>query len=334
MNLIITDYCNRSCPYCFAREKVDLAGERSGAEPKHMSLVDFERCLRFLERSQNLNLKLLGGEPSIHPQLPEMVSIAIAQGFNLTIFTNGLWPEPVRAFFMEFQDAKVQFVLNVNEPDRQADWENAQQRRTMEIAGQRIILGFNIYHEDFDLLFMADLIDTYSLKRSIRLGLAQPIVRKQNAHLSNSQLAQAGKRLVRQLVALEQRDIVGGIDCGFPLCMFDEADLGKLIRSVSPGFNSVCQSVIDVGPDLKVWPCFPLSDVLNVHLRDFQTRQEINEYYLKRMTPLRSFGSTDACVGCKFLRRNQCCGGCLARTIRSWEASGDTQLLEKMELFR
>lgn len=331
MNLIVTDYCNRACPYCFAQNKVRVSEERSPFSGRSISLENVDVYLDFLVRSQEEVFKILGGEPTLHPQLPEIIERGIARSLKVEIFTNGLWPESFRDYWKSKRTAEVAFIVNTNEPSLQKDWETDLQGECFEIAGQQACISFNLYRDDFDLLFAGDLIDRFSLKRNIRIGIANPIVGRDTAYIEDNSLRKAAKRLVEQLRRLEERDILGSFDCGFTLCMFDEKDLGTLAIT-STGFSSVCGSAIDVGPELTAWPCFPLSDILNVHLLDFRYRAEITAYYKSKTAPLRSFGSKDDCLSCKYLRRGQCTGGCLGRVINSWKKSGDLRLLEKLEL--
>lgn len=331
MNLIITDYCNRSCPYCFAREKVELASKNDNANPRHISMENAEIFVTWLERNRKREFKLLGGEPSLHPHLPEIVELGLKRGLMPKIFTNGLWPDHIQDFFRDCRDSRVGFVFNINEPFLQENWECELQHQCLEIAGDRAILSFNIYHKDFNLLFMAKLFDDFSLKREFRLGLAHPVARNQNKYLEKDSIKPVGESLIQQLQELEAQDILVGFDCGFPLCMFSEQDLGKLLLCSTSGFVSVCGSVLDVGPDLTVWPCFPLSGVWNVRLQDFQDEAELRDYYDMKMAPLKSFGIMDDCMTCRFLHRGQCSGGCIAHMISNWEETGDPQLLEKLE---
>lgn len=333
MNLIVTDQCNRSCPYCFAKKKVSLAAnhQRSKNKGRNISLDKVRTYLAFLKKSHNTQFKILGGEPSLHPELTQMVDLALAQGFQVTLFTNGLWPASIQSYFKNNQSTQISFVVNVNEPSSHSAQEYKLQQACLGIAGARARLSFNVYRTDFDLQFAIDLIDRYDLQREIRVGLAGPIAGADNDHIRNPELKKVGKRLVDQFNQLEAHNILGSFDCGFPLCMFDESDLGRLVVSFKEGFASHCGAVIDVDCDLNVWHCFPLSTIGNVHLSDFQDLDALNDHYDRMFAPLRSIGSMNECLTCKFLKRGQCKGGCLGRTITAIESSGDTRLIEKLQ---
>jgi len=332
MNLIITNLCNRSCPYCFARQKVYLSKEKNIADQTqdHISISNVEIYLDFLENDLIKELKLLGGEPTLHPKLPEIIERGLRRNMKPIIFSNGLWPEAIKEYFSRKHDQEISFVINVNEPHLQSNKENNHQRECLKIAGNRAMLSFNIYRENFDLLFTIHLIESLGLKREIRIGLANPIIRTKNSYIRSSALKKVGKRLVTKLKELEKYDILGSLDCGFPLCMFNEKDLGSLTLTTRQGFASMCGSVIDVGPDLNLWHCFPLSGILNRNLRDFKNKEEIDKCYYDKFKSIRNIGSMNECINCKYLKRGQCTGGCLGRTIRSIESSGDPRLVEKI----
>jgi len=338
MNLIVTDVCNRNCPYCFAEFKLNRGAEGGSSYKKdrYISVENYSIYLEFLEKSRDEKLKLLGGEPTLHPQFTRLVDIGLERGFEVTIFTNGLWNDAVLAYFKgptsplhTDTHSRVNFVFNLNEPGLQTDKENRLQERSLEIAGAHAKCGFNIYRTEFDLLFLGDIIKKYSLQKFIRLGLACPIANTPNEYIKTEELKAAGTRLVGQLRQLEKRDILGTFDCGFPLCMFSEDELGSITLSTA-GFKSICSPIIDVGADLTAWPCFPLSRMFNVKLIDFNSVKELEEFYNEKFKHFRQFGSQDECLGCKYLHRAQCAGGCLARGLVQW-AKTDPVFFEKLD---
>ena len=94
-----------------------------------MSLPDLETCIDFLTRSGSTDLKLLGGEPTTHPEFPRFVEAGLRRGLTVTVFTNGLWSAKVRAFVEQCADPAFQFLFNVNEPGLQSPQETASQAR-------------------------------------------------------------------------------------------------------------------------------------------------------------------------------------------------------------
>lgn len=331
MNLIITDVCNRSCPYCFASHKVKLGETEVGGNHGYISLENVSIYLDFLKKSKVKELKLLGGEPTLHPEFGRIISLGIEQGFSVTVFSNGIWTsEILKIVDDKINSGKLSFVLNINEPKFQTLEESTSQKECLMIVGNTARIGFNIYNDQFDIQFIAHLIEKYSLKKSVRLGLAHPIVGSDNQFPNKESLERIGNRLIQQLQLLEQKDILGAFDCGFPICMFKEEDLGILFKC-STGFKSICSPIIDVGIDLTAWPCFPLGRLCNVNLTDFDDRDDLFRYYEEKLVSVRSLGSIDECINCKYLKRGQCSGGCIGRTIRNWEDSGsDPRLLEKL----
>jgi len=61
---------------------------------------------------------------------------------------------------------------------------------------------------------------------------------------------------------------------GLTHCMFTAAEIG-IMSKITEGFKIHCSPIIDVGVNLEVWSCFPLSNVYVTHLDNFKTRAEI-----------------------------------------------------------
>jgi MoaA/NifB/PqqE/SkfB family radical SAM enzyme len=330
MNLLITDICNKECPYCFAQEKVAIGAQVAKSNLKNISLANVQKYLDFLEAGNDRLFKILGGEPTVHPQFSEIVQMGLDRGMNVIVFTNGIWNRKVLDFVEHDNSGRLGFVVNINEPDTQTDNENRKQHQSLAVMGRRAIISFNIYRSSFDMLFTADLINKYELRRGLRLGLAHPIVNIKIDYPKHDELKQIGKSLVHQLRILEKQDILGEFDCGFPMCMFDEQDFADLHICSKPVFHSTCDFIVDVGVNLDAWPCFPLSEIANVKIEQFDNGNHLLNHYQRLLTPVRQMGSLNACQDCKFHRRGQCCGGCTGRTLIAWQAQGDSKLIEKL----
>ncbi len=323
MNLILTEICNRACPYCFAQRNAKAGAGAGPAASPQMSMDGLQKCINFAIAGGLTEIKFLGGEPTLHPRFMDFIRIVRGRGLTLRIFSNGLWPDAVQQQIADYLkatgDGGLWFIFNINEPSRQAPTESQRQARSLQIAGPRGRCGFNIYHEDFDLRFLGPLIRRYNLQCAIRIGMASPIVGVTNAFMDFESLRRAGGRLADQARDLQQQDVLLSFDCGVPLCMFTEAQLGAISLCTSPddGILSSCRPPIDVGPDLTVWPCFPLRGLMDAKLTDYANRNDLMSDFATRIIPLQRLGMREECLTCRLLKRRQCCGGCVAHTVRN-----------------
>ena len=85
--LDVTDRCNQSCPWCFARA---ADGGGTDGDP---SLARIERLydrLTELGEERKFNIQLSGGEPTVRDDLPEILAMGRRKGFEyIQLNTNG-----------------------------------------------------------------------------------------------------------------------------------------------------------------------------------------------------------------------------------------------------
>jgi radical SAM protein with 4Fe4S-binding SPASM domain len=72
--------CNLACDFCFNRELPPVSD---------VAPADFSRMLASLRGAGVTMLDLLGGEPTLHPRLGELVEEIAAHGMSTTLSTNG-----------------------------------------------------------------------------------------------------------------------------------------------------------------------------------------------------------------------------------------------------
>lgn len=315
MNILITNHCPRKCSFCFARSKTGQA--LSASKARQMSLEQLDKIMDFLERSGDKQLRLLGGEPTCHTELAPIIDRALARGFQVHLFSNCMMPAKVADYLASLPADKVSLLANVSISENDTLEQKKRVEYALSVLGKRVQLGITVISPDFEYRYLLYLIDRYQLRRRIRVGIAQPIVGHDNAFLPPEQYRTTGKALVQMALECEGRDVLIGFDCGLTLCMFDGEDFAVLARC-SEGFKTVCQPILDVGPDMNVWHCFPLSDVNNLFFNDFQDRQAMISAFREKTLPYRSFGCMPECRQCVYLRRGQCTGGCLAHAMNSF----------------
>ena len=82
--------CDFRCPYCHNFELVD-----GTASP----LMDEKELFSFLEKRKGLldGVAITGGEPCLHPELPELIAAIRKMGYAVKLDTNGYHPDVLRA---------------------------------------------------------------------------------------------------------------------------------------------------------------------------------------------------------------------------------------------
>ena len=104
--IVLTEKCNRTCPHCFNADQRDAV---------HM---DTEKLFAFWMKNmqwlKNAHLKVMGGEPTVHPEYISVMNLAIRLFNRITVFTNGTnlslitHPDILAAHWGD----KIQFIVN------------------------------------------------------------------------------------------------------------------------------------------------------------------------------------------------------------------------------
>lgn len=327
-NVLLTQRCVRSCPYCFAKKQMADA-----APDEVLSWENLVYLADFLERSGERRISLLGGEPMLHPDFDDVVVYLLARGFDVVVFTSGIAaPEALHRTHAALRGAadRVSFVCNLNEPRFSPPGEVAQVERFLDLFGPRVAPGFNIYRPDFDLGFLLDHVNRFGLRRSLRLGLAHPIPGTRNLHVRLDQLDAAMERLMSFREVFERLRVGMGPDCGFPLCAFKDEHLGWLYRATGGAFGFTCGPAIDIGPDMSVWACFPLSQHHRRSIFEFDSLADVHRYYEDRFRTLRTEmgGILPACDDCRHREQGVCSGGCAAHILAAFQGEERVRLPE------
>ena len=84
MNIMMNNICNLRCSYCFAQN------EMTEHTPEHISEENFRTFLDFLKENKFPTVRMIGGEPTLHPRIIDFINIVIDYGCfeDILIFTN------------------------------------------------------------------------------------------------------------------------------------------------------------------------------------------------------------------------------------------------------
>jgi MoaA/NifB/PqqE/SkfB family radical SAM enzyme len=311
-NLLLTNRCVRSCPYCFARRELLPAGRGD-----FVAWEDVVFVADFLARSGESHLSLLGGEPLLHPDFVDLVLYLRERGLGLTVFTSGVAPEAtlrdLEAHLAGMDPAELQIVCNLNDPEQTPPGRGEQARleRFLSVFGPQVMPGFTVYRPDFELEFLFDLIGRFGLRRQVRLGLAHPVPGAKSRHLRPEQYREAAARLCSYRPLFERLRVKPGFDCGFVQCLFTDEQLGWLERLRGEAASFECGAAIDIAPDMSLYACFPLSRFHRRSLYEFDTLQDVAQFYDRLRDDLHAElpGVFDECDGCVHRQEGACSGG-------------------------
>ena len=97
---IFLDGCNFHCPFCHNAELLS---------PDIEPIMTVEELLTFLKKRRGIleGICITGGEPTIHPELPELLRAIQALGYPVKLDTNGYRPQSLRALL---EEALVDYV--------------------------------------------------------------------------------------------------------------------------------------------------------------------------------------------------------------------------------
>lgn len=173
--------------------------------------------------------------------------------------------------------------------------------------------------------FLIDYIVEYGLNRHIRLGIAHPIPGAKNLYIKPDRYNIVKDKLLEIFETFCLYNIEPGFDCGFPMCMFNDEELGRVFKYTCGRISFQCGPAIDIGTDLSVWSCFPLSSFNKKSLLDFINYDELMNFYGQKMEKIRCevCGIYQKCDTCPHQKSHLCSGGCLAHALNHFIEEGD-----------
>ena len=331
-NILLTERCVRSCPYCFAKKHM------ADSNPDDILVwSDFLYLVDLFQSSNENHVSLLGGEPTLHPEFVGFVRYLLDRQFHVNVFTSGILSsrtlEHARKLLAEVSPDALSFVCNLNDPRISPEPERNRISEFFATFNRHTSLGVNIYALDFDLGYACDAILRYNLKRNIRIGLAHPIPGEKNAHITVADLPSFAARLVSFMPLLSKLRITAGLDCGIPMCLFGDEQIGVLFKANHGNVRFGCGPAIDFGSDMTVWSCFPLANYHRRSVYDFDSIQAIRAYFesLHGKIKVEAGGIYLACDECQHLQTGLCRGGCAAHLLEAMRNEERTRIAEVYE---
>jgi hypothetical protein len=302
IKIFVTYRCNLACPYCFAtRMRREYPGD--------MTRETFARLLEWMRRAGLPAAAFIGGEPTLHPDLPEMIEATAAAGIPAALFTNGLFPVSVAE---RLAPLVSNFVVNYNDPagyaSAQADMLHATLTRLRQL-GARVAFSKNFSRGGLDYGYLLDALDRYGVT-TVRYDISRPNHDADNNHFTLDDTRQVMSHAACFVKACEARGVRTGLDCSVRLCDLHDEDRRYLER-VSMKFSGICHPCADVHPDLSASYCLPMRGISVPDVTAFADHAALMWRLAEAARPVRLANVSAACFECRdFMRR--CQGGCMA----------------------
>lgn len=319
-NLVVSSACNLQCAYCFASDYLHTARP----DARFISLAAFENRLDFLDRSGIETIRLIGGEPTLHPQFAELLAHAQRRGKHILVFTHGLLAEASLRALEVLAPEACTVLVNLTASADPAGPTPAEQQRRQEVLrrlGARALPGFTVSHPVALPDYLLPLMQDTATRPRLRLGLALPAVVGRNASLAPRYYPLAGQHIVKFAERAARVGIRLEFDCGFVRCMFSDADV-ETMRQAGTDVGWRCNPVLDIGLDDQVLPCFPLAGQAQATLTETISAAELRADLTAQLHPYRQAGIYRECSSCLHKQQGLCPGGCLALTRRRFRPAG------------
>ena len=302
INIFVTYRCNLACSYCFARE---LHSEY----PDDLTPENFQRLLEWMRKGSLPAAAFIGGEPTLHPDLPDMVRRVAGSGITTVLFTNGLFPADLAG---ELVPHVSNFVVNYNDPSLYTPQQAERLRENLGLLrdlGAGLTFSKNFSRTYLDYGYILDGCEEFGVK-FVRYDISRPSAGAGNDHFTDDDTREVISHIVGFVKECEARGVKTGLDCSVRLCDLKVEDRSYLER-VSMKFTGVCHPSIDVHPDLSASYCLPMRDIAVEDVTTFADQEALMWHFAEMVRPIRQGNVSTMCLDCKdFMRR--CQGGCMA----------------------
>lgn len=247
MNLILTNQCNNNCSFCFAKK---FKTEKE----QWMTLDEIKKKTASLPRGAKVSL--LGGEPTLHPQIKEILEYLVSSNLEILVISNLLFSSEVRGQLLKFRD--ILWLANASEivPSKKKLWiENFISLKNNLSNNLHIGVGITLNNSLKDPLGLLKDLHEMTDFRSLRLSIDFS-QRFENIY-HNFVLGEQIEKIINWAGFFFIRPT---IDCVIPPCLFRNDFTVRTLYNTLNYNKPTCKGAYDHFPSGKISYCFPLKD--------------------------------------------------------------------------
>lgn len=325
LNLLITEYCNQSCPFCFASK------EMKNSHKKIMTFEQFKLITKMAKRDGIVCLALIGGEPTIHPGFIEIMKYASKQYFYIYIATNGIFPKKVKKYLLKTNPNQLNTInVNISTPGFVMNPKIREQ--VLEMIDEftpKFNLSLVITNRFLDWKLPKQIIDLISpsiiKKVIVTFGMEGCELGNYN-YTTIENFPKIGVNLFQMLKYLEVKKPRGIMMRKLTLpCMFNSKQLAYLKdnKYINP-IDYACHPTNEkrdlfINPSLETFSCYPLAGMKKKKITPTTDLVKLVNEYSANDTKLRQQYVLPYCQKCPFygFKPGQCSGPCPSFTLNA-----------------
>ena len=271
---------------------------------------EFVFAVDFFERSGQRRLILLGGDPLLHPRIEATLEYLRNRKLSADVFTTGAVSPSLVDRIARARFPGLHFGVNSTSYFDYSPRKRASVDYFFRNIGYPTGISYAISERDvtagdlFPVLYRVAMIKRFSLRPNLTLQIAAPAC-ENRCYIPFHRYSEVVDLLGKWIPILEANGITYYVDChAIPLCF----------RPGSPckgyPFDSRCRDFpLDVGLDLAVMPCFPLSGHA-VALGGFRNFNDVRSHFEEQIRNI-PLSYPEGCSGCGERVNRACGGGCL-----------------------
>lgn len=275
-NIIINNYCNQKCEYCFAEDNMNSKLK------KDMSILTFIKILKYLRQNNDPNIRILWWEPLLSSNIKRFLWLSIKWWFNTIIFSNiNIKNSKIREIFDNLViNAWFRINCNINNLEFYSSDELENIGLNLEYLKRiwvNLILWYNIYNLNKNADFIFELAEKYNIQ-AINLKITNSSLWSQLI-IDNSQ-RDLGIYLYNLIQKYHQRFFIE-FSCGLDQTIFLEEELEYIKNYTNITLRFGCDWNIwkfDINTNGTIFKCFPLQDLYknNINTVDFLIKESIS----------------------------------------------------------
>lgn len=264
-NIIINNYCNQKCSYCFANENM-----KDESLKKNMSMSTYIKILKFLKNNNDNNVRILWWEPIISPNIRKFLQIANKWWFDIIVFSNiNTNNDNIRNIFSWLDWIRINCNINDKDFYTELEIENINQNiYTLKELWLKVIIWYNVTDINKSPEFIFELAKTYNIS-AVNLKITNSSLWWEL--LINNTDRKLWEYIYKAIKKYSEYFFIE-ISCGLDKSIFTKEELEFIDKNTNMYLKFWCEWNIwkfDINTDWSLFKCYPLESLFKKNLHSF-----------------------------------------------------------------